>query len=472
MMQKFLTKYWLAFLLVVLFVSVSVSMLNGNLMSGAPLFWLSLLAAESLLLLPTVFKDESIGEARKRVFRSLEGDAFTYVGMLLAIVGLIQWLNSGCTLEYLVDADIWKFSMPPVEWLPYSIKPEPALEFLSVVVILFSGCLLIRNGLGKGGKRFFLDAATVGSGMIALFAAFTCLAEPTGTFARWVEEPEACNPGTFFAFWFLMGLGRDLSSSRSSSSPLKAALWWCFSFVGNLTGLVLFNTGIGVVVYGGLGVLLIVYRMVILVVQHASLSKQFRFLVGVFFSLSLVGGSVKFLFPPTFVVSKVKNVMSASVIEEMSASRQFRMNAAFKIWEDVPWTGVGAQGFSQYLGTVIEGSDWKLAKADKQYVWNDAFQFLCEWGVIGVGILVAIIITMLIPLFIRLRNIFGRSSGGGSALETFLSFDDYVVPTVVVIVSMVAYGWFSSPFQSRALFISWFFVLAVFPGLLPTKRLR
>jgi hypothetical protein len=146
------------------------------------------------------------------------------------------------------------------------------------------------------------------------------------------------------------------------------------------------------------------------------------------------------------------------------------MNAAFKIWEGAPWTGVGANGFSQYLGTVIEPGDWKQTKGDKQFVWNDGFQFLCEWGVIGAGVLAAMIITLFIPLFVRLRGVLATRDNDLSAWEVFLKFDTYSVPSVVVIVLFLVEGWFSSPFQSPAVLMSWFCVLAVLPGLVPSKR--
>lgn len=472
MIQKFLTKYWLSFHLVVLFVAVSLELFSAEKSGAAYLFWLSLFAVEALLLLPTVFKEESIAEARKRVFRALEGDAFTYVGLVLVGVVCIQWLNSGCTLVYFPDADIWRFSLPPVEWLPYSVQPLPSLALLSLVVALYAVGLVVRNGLGKGGRRFFLEAASIISGMLAAYAVFK---SHTGVapYAEWAAKPGACNIGAFFAFWFLIALGRDLSSSRSSSSSaasLKPALWWSFAFVGNLAGLLQFSTGLGVLTYSGVGVLLMLYRVVMLVLQRVSVAKQFRFAVGMVLSLSLVGGSILFLLPASPVKAKVTQVTNESFLSDFAASRNFRMNAAAKIWQDVPWTGGGPNGFSHYLGTVIEDSDWKYAKDDKQFVWNDAFQFLCEWGVIGAGILMAIVITMLIPLFVRVRHLFSRQGNSGSSWEMFLSFDAYIVPSVVAILLLLVEGWFFSPFQSPATFLSWFCVLAVLPGLLPNQK--
>jgi hypothetical protein len=471
MMQKFLTKYWLAFQLVVLLGAVSLSIFSKEPKGSIYLFWLSLFAVESLVLLPTVFKDEAITEARKRVLRSLEGDSFTYVGLvLMGIVG-IQWLNSGCSLVYLTDADVWKFSLPPVEWLPYSVKPIPARALLSLVVSVFAGGLVIRNGLGKGGKRFFLEAATIMSGMMAAYAVSKSLMG-TSPYTTWATNPGACNPGTFFAFWFLISLGRDLSSAYSKFTPVKAALWWGFAFVGNLVGFLQFSSALGLLVYVVIGVLLIIYRISILMVQRVHVIKRFRFLLGIGVAVSLVTFSIVFLVPKSPIIPKIMGLMEAPSLEQMMASRNFRMNAAFKIWEGVPWTGVGANGFSQYLGTVIEDSEWKQAKSDKQFVWSDAFQFLCEWGVIGTGALVAMIITMLIPLFVRMRNFFENWDKSLSVWDDFLEFDDYIVPCLVVIVVLLIEGWFSSPFQSPAIFMSWFCVLAVLPGLFPVKKGR
>lgn len=435
------------------------------------LLWLSLFALESLVLLPTVFKEESITEARKRVFRSMEGDAFSYVGLILVGVIGIQWLNSGCSLVYLPDADVWKYSLPPIEWLPYSVKPLPTLAWLSLVVSVFVCVLIVRNGLGKGGKRFFLDTATIISGMIAAYAVFQ---SHTGVapYTTWASNPGACNLGTFFVFWFLISLGLDLGSSSSKFSSAKTVLWWIFAFAGNLVGFLQFSSPVSMVVYVFIGVLLISYRITILFFQHIQVDKRYRFVVGILFVVLFVSGSIVFLIPKSPIISKVMGLKGISSFEQMTASRMFRTNAALKIWEEVPWTGVGVDGFSQYVGTVIEDSDWKLIKSDKRLVLNDGFQFLCEWGVIGTGVLGAMIITILIPLFVRLRNLFGSRNSTRTAWDIFLMFDAYVVPSVVVVVMLLIEGWFSSPFQSPAVFMSWFCVLAVLPGLLPSQRVK
>lgn len=469
MMQKLLTKYWLAFQLVVLFGAVSLSIFKTEVTGSVYLFWLSLFAVEALLLLPTVFKEEAIEDSRKRVFRSLESDMFTHIGLVLVGIVCIQWLNSGCSLVYLTDADVWKFSLPPVEWLPYSVKPLPALNVLSWVVALFAAGLLVRNGLGKAGKRFFLDVATIISGIMAAYAVFQSLAG-VAPYTIWASHPGACNPGTFFAFWFLISLGWSLGSSNSKFESVQSVLWWIFAFGGNLVGFLQFSSALDLVIYTVIGALLLAYRICMLFFQHVQAIKRFYFVMGVLIVIALVSCSISFLIPNSPIIPRVRGLQDAAFFEQMTASRDFRMTAAFKIWEGSPWTGVGANGFSQYLGTVIESGEWKRTQGDQQLVWNDGFQFLCEWGVFGTGVLAAMIITLFIPLFVRLRGVLGARDNDLSAWEVFLKFDTYSVPSVVVIVLFLVEGWFSSPFQSPAVLMSWFCVLAVLPGLVPSKR--
>jgi hypothetical protein len=474
MIQKFLTKYWLSFHVLALFVAISLVIFGVAREGAAYIFWLALFAIEALVVLPTVFKSETLLDARSRVLRSLEDDAFTYVGLILVGLVCIQWLNSGCTLVYFPDADVWKYSMPHLEWLPYSIEPRPALALLSVVVALFAGVLVIRNGLGKNGRRFFLEAGTIIGGVIAAFCVFKSHVgvEP---YAGWAQQPGVCNLGAFFAFWFLIASGRDLDFPKASPSGaiFRGMLWWVFAFAGNLIGILHFSTPIGVLVYSGVGVLVIIYRVVMLVLQRVSIGKRFRFVLGILLSLALIAGAIIFLVPSSPVKEKMTKVSDASLWADFTASRQLRTTAAMKIWEAAPWTGVGPQGFSYYLGTVIEDQDWKLTKADRRYVWNDALQFLCEWGVIGSGLLLAIVIILLIPLFIRLKNLFSRHLRDAETKgDLFLSLDSYLVPGLVAIVTLLVYGYFSSLFQYSVTFLSWFFVLALLPGLLPSHNSR
>jgi O-antigen ligase len=186
-----------------------------------------------------------------------------------------------------------------------------------------------------------------------------------------------------------------------------------------------------------------------------------------------VAGAILVLRPASPIKPKVQKVLESSYWTEMGATRQLRTAAAMKIWEEAPWTGVGPQGFSHYLGTVIEDGDWKKLKEDRRYVWNDFLQLLCEWGVIGSGLLLAIVIILLIPLFVRLRNLFAGHGGDSESLkDVFLSLDAYLVPGLVAVVTLLTYGWWSSLFQYPITFLSWFFVLALLPGLLQSRQMK
>ncbi len=219
--------------------------------------------------------------------------------------------------------------------------------------------------------------------------------------------------------------------------------------------------------------LLLVYRIVIVGLQRISIGKQFRFGMGIVLAAVLVSGTNLFFMPTSPIKSRVLTVTEASQWSALHAGRQLRTTAAMKIWEEATWTGVGPRGFSHYLGTVLEDTEWKQVNEDRRYVWNDALQFLCEWGVIGSGILLAIVIVLLIPLFVRLRNLFSGHRGDSESLkELFLSLDAYLVPGLVAVVTLLAYGWWSSLFQNPLTFLSWFFVLALVPGLLPSRQMR
>jgi len=474
MIQKLLTKYWLPLHVLTLFFVMSLGVFSSDYLGTAYSFWFSLFAIEALVLLPTIFKAESLVDARKRVVSSIEDDAFTYVGLLFVVLVCIQWLNSGCVLIYFPDADIWKYGSPRFEWLPYSIEPKPALNLLSVVVVLFAGVMVIRNGLGKGGRRFLLEAASLVSGGIAVY---TVLKSHMGVlpYSEWALQPGVCNLGYFFAFWFLIASGWGFTVSRSSpwSGFVRTMLWWGLALVGNLAGLLQFSTGIGVIIFCGLGGVLLSFRMMMLISQHASVEKKFRFAMGILLLVSLVVGAIVFFLPASPIKSRVLKVGDASHWSEIGSSRDLRANAALKIWEEAPWTGVGPLGFSHYLGTAIEDVEWKQFKMDRRYVWNDAIQILCEWGVIGSGILIALVIIQLIPLFVRLRNLFTHPEGHKHvAWNVFISLDGYIVPSIVALVTLLVYGWFSSLFQCPITFLSWFFVLALLPGLLPSRQSR
>jgi len=464
MIQKLLTKYWLAFHLAVLILAVWVSVLYSGLGMTLGLFWLSFFTIQSFLLLPSMLRNETLGEARLRSCANAIQDPFVYAGVALIIFACLQWLNSGCFLIYLDDAEIWRYSAPPVGWLPFSVEPYPALAVLALFAVTILGGGIFRNGIGKAGKRFFLDMASLFSGGIAVYMVVMSL---TGNqpYSVWAAAPGGSNWGIFFGFWLIIALGGHLNFLEARFA--KTVLWSVFSLLGNLLGMLHFASPLVMLLFVVMALLIVVYWMFYLVRQTPGGIAQLKLFLCLVIAIGMTLFLFRFLFPEHPAKGKVTQLADTHYYETLFSDRQFQAPLAWKIWQDYPWTGVGAGGFVHYSRTLIEEADWMRLNECGGLLSNDWLQFLTEYGIIGAGLLMGLIIILLIQLFARMRvasRHLSRKKGGDGLL---LGADPYVISGIVAVTLVFALSFLFSPFQSGAMLVSFMYVLAVIPGFLP-----
>jgi O-antigen ligase len=121
--------------------------------------------------------------------------------------------------------------------------------------------------------------------------------------------------------------------------------------------------------------------------------------------------------------------------------------AAWAIWKDNPWFGVGGWGFSHFLACYIPQSLWTwAAKPGWANVHNDPLQFLAEFGVVGAGLL-ALAVVLLIASIVQ-SGVWRRGIG-------------------VMVLLGCAMVWLHSlidlPFRCPAIVLTWTVLLASLP---------
>ena len=464
-MQKILTKYWLTLHVAALLLVSWVSVFHATAEWRAILLWVSFFAVQAFLLLPSVSKGETMREARERTWGNAILDPFVYAGVALICFACIQWLNSGCALAYATDTETWRYGAPPVDWLPFSVDPFPALTTVSFLVAGVVGGGILRNGVGKASRRLFLDSASLLSGCIALFMVIMSAAE-VAPFTTWGASPRACNWGTCFGFWMLVALGGHLNFLDGRFA--KTLVWSFFSLLGNLLGMLRFETAPCIALFILAALLVLVYWIFFLVRQPTGAVVRIKLGLCLVIAVSVVVLASPYVFRGHPFREKIAVLSEASFYETLSHNRQLPSSLAWKIWQDHPWRGVGAGGFAHYSQTLVEEKDWGLLKACDGLLSNDGLQFLTEYGVIGAGLLSVLIVILLVSLFSRLPFMSRRLQGGSQEGEGFLTeTNPYVMSGALAVVLVLVIGFLFSPFQSGAMLVSVIYVLAVIPGFLP-----
>ena len=464
MIQRMLTKYGLAFHVAGVCIFPFWYLGQPRVFGLVPLLWLSVIAAEWMFLLPSVHRSETLADARWRVLRALVWDPFLYIGAALVVMVAAQWLNSGCELIYLPDADIWQLSQPPVAWAPFSVESRAAFTQVAVFTACVTVGVILRTALSKTSKRLLLMALACMSGCVALFWVVQVCLKAQPYFAL-TSGLEPASLGAFFGFWLLVGMG--LFADTVGSRQRGGGLLYLFGFVGNLLGTIFFASPLALAVYVLLVVLIFFYWLIYLSF-YVSKPVQLKLFLG---SCLLAGAVVSAgYFLTSWAPIREKSKAAVTVTESwqaLSARNKIRSDTALAVWQEHPWVGVGADGFHHFVGLSVKGQDWKIIKRDQSFVYNDSLQFLCEYGVFGAGLILAVLITLLAPVCYRTRLAWKSKAGEEHGQPFILRLSPFVITGSLAAVTCFLESLVASPFRSPGLLLSWMCVMASMPAFLP-----
>jgi len=428
---------------------------------------MSFLIVEMTLLLPSVYRGETLQTARVRVLSNLKRDGFTYAALFMLLYLGAQWLNGGLESVYDIRAGVWGYQAPDAAWLPSSIKSDDAFRAFNVATaLLIIGCAL-RNAVGKRAKRALLQWLSVCSGVFALFAVATGLfgSEPYSTY---MYMPLTCGWGTFFGFWMIVAIGAFAESLSSQSG--RPYLVYILGIACNLIGVLFYASLPTTLFYIGLSIILMIYAGISIAFHTPKHFNVKMFFLTVFVYLSILGTGF-FALPEGAVATKINGASEMTEhFEQHAATRSARMDAAMQIWQDHIWYGSGVNGFEHYLGSVLDNQAWSKIRADKGFVYNDMVQILCEFGVLGSAALAAVIVVLLVPLFYRAHIAWVKDTRDANAGRKYmLRISPVVVTGTIAILVCLAESFAASPFRMPAMVFSFFVVLLTMPTFLPAR---
>lgn len=464
-MQKILTKYGLALHVLCLCAWPLFHLAQPATAHMTPLLWLALLSLEFMLILPSVYRGETLADARSRVLRKLAREPLLYIGLAFVLIALMQWMNSGRELVYMEDADVWRMSAPPVSWLPSSVDSREAFPRLA----LWVGCSLValaaRIALARGSLWLILRFLTLLSGGVALYSAVSAIVgqEPFATLATGQHGGAM---GAFFGFWMLVAGGVFITSVTRLQ---RDALWlFLLGFVGNLLGTILFAHILSLALYLVLAVLMLFYWLLYSATRIPK-HTQVKLFAGTMLAFALIALMYRYALPDNPVATRVDNALqSEDYWPKQHADWTLRKNAALSIWESHPWVGVGPEGFAHYMGMMISTHDWKHLIGDRSNVRQDWLQFMCEYGLLGCGLMLAATIALIAPLMYRARGLWQMDATSKDGGRTYILRVPPVVlcGTLALLTSFVEIN-LASPFRLPGFLLSWTCVLASLPAFMP-----
>jgi O-antigen ligase len=158
-------------------------------------------------------------------------------------------------------------------------------------------------------------------------------------------------------------------------------------------------------------------------------------LATVFFVVASMGGNP---------LAREADGLCRTNLEREAESRLFMVRSASRIWATEPWFGVGGWGYRHFVPVHAVVEQVAMGPGDAN-VHNDALQFLCEFGAVGFGLMLAATIAFAWPL---LRSILRGLTPGLALAGTGL-------------LAVLFHSLIDLPFRSPGVLYAWLAVAGV-----------
>ena len=429
---------------------------------------------------------------RNRLIRLLKDPCLWGALLFLMLLGVQTW-NSGRMLLYHFRLNVYYYSPPPHPYLPGSFTRRESLEMLRWFIPVFSTFLIAKHALPVLVPRAF-NWILLNSGLNAIlaltheFAGWHYMYE----FWGWVKNPRDAgadtygsfgypnHAATYFILLFSFAAGlflREVLQDRSRIRTLRLTAG------GTLAILFFFTAQFSASRAGMLGVwfvlALLTATLAILAWPRLHPVQRLYGIAGMIFLLCILIAGFRTLANPVHLREFAKATTELDLGREVGA-RFFQVQSAWDIWKEHPWFGVGGWGYRYLVSFYLDPSMWGVLNRGKANVHNDFFQFLCEFGLVGMVCLSMVFL----PSVLRIVRDIRRPADHDQSLWG----DPLRFSTGFGLLLMIAHSMIDLPFRSPAVFAhaalflvlasQWDGTLSVWPpvvdwlALRPAVRLR
>lgn len=341
---------------------------------------------------------------RQDRFKQILKDPLVWLAALFLGFLYIQYLNSGRMRVFDFEVNKWVFSPPRYPSLPWSIARDEAFEMISWFAPILSVFLILRHSWKLISPRLLLWIVCLNGFLNALLSFVHSYLgwEKMYNFQRFGKDVYGSfgypNHGAlYFILLFALALGlllRELlveSSERDLPSLAFAAVWTpLFFMAANL------STSRAGILGSWLVLLLAVFSIVCIAWPRMHPVQRLYTLVaaGILFA-GLIAVFILFT-QPVHLRELRKATLDLNVYSEFSA-RFFQVEAAWYMWRDYPWFGVGGWGYRYLLAEYLPMENWRLMMGKgKANVHHDLMQFLVEFGLVGFSLLMGVFLPTLL----------------------------------------------------------------------------
>ncbi len=387
--------------------------------------WLWALLMEMLLFFPQRRPYEDPVSARRRAWHGMGRDPLLYVTIAFLLIMVIPLLNRGlCVVCDYPAIMAGAAAEPPIPFAPFCVDIAGHFNVLLWFVSALTAMLAAKYSLSRSGKRLLIEMIVWNAAALAVFGFIQQALDVKtpfwsggkGTDSFFASFGYVNMGGTFFMMAFAFSIGvwltrvdevaqlpaidktqslrqQKLHRWLRAHYPLIPAALNMFAVLATLCRAAMLS----MLVLAGMAFL---YFECALFFSHTNRARNVKkSAIGVVFGVLAVISM--FVFGPKNWTKELDTVSSLEVLDRVSGKAQYHSRVATEIFKDYPLFGVGGWGYKHFNLSYMTNEELSAMQVDGgANVHNDCLQFLCEHGVVGFGLLVAIFLMLAVPLFI------------------------------------------------------------------------
>ncbi len=440
-----------------------------------PVPWLTLAALGSALFWPDRERMENAKAARMRVMHDFFSDPFLYIALAFLLLLALQAWNGPRELAWNSNLGYWFFAPPPHPNLPvFSIQPSEAVEMLLWFGPAIAIVLAIRHGFSRDRKADLLRLLAVNAAWVAGVGLIQQAFRAPGIFWRGKAEVPFFatfgypnHAGAFFVLASILSGGlliRELNHEDGGEN-----IGWALpTLVINLMGALFCRSRAAILMAAFLALAGSSYALRRLRGRYTTAGRA-----AVTVCLAAVLATATFVFvrvPGNVVKEEWKGTTLENVKSRVERRGDPYLEAAWQIWRDHSWFGVGGWGYRHFLPLfVVPDNPRRIFPDGAANVHNDPLQFLVEFGSIGAGLLAVAVGLLLRPAFRTLSSL-ARRRREGESRSLLYRIPPLGLALLVGPATIFAYSFTDLPFRSPAVLWLWFVMLACAPDFLAHKH--
>ena len=383
--------------------------------------WVLALQVAAMLFFPQSRRDESLVDARIRVWRGISRDPLTWTALAFVLLLAVPFVNKGlcpvCDWEAIAaGAD----AKPPMRFLPFCVDVADHYGVFQWFVPAFAAMIAAKHSLLKRGRRLLLEMMVWNA--VAL-AALGFVQQASGAKSPfWAGDPM---PGYFFSAWgypnmagdfftfhFAVAAGmwqyrltqvangpgaHEFDSIKGPRHPLLKAHYLLLAVT--ILFIAALDTLSRAAIILSIGLFFVIFLHVFFG-YFGRASRAGRLKMCIFAAISLV--VVSFLavtFAPNDLRNEASTITTDAVFQRVGGKGQYHQRVATAILKDHLAFGVGGWGYKHLCQSYMTESELKqLQVVGGVNVHDDYIQFSCEHGLVGAGLLLAVLLMLVTPV--------------------------------------------------------------------------